>query len=307
MINRKRIFKIAGITIVVIILLTLAGSFLFSYLAKKKIKGAQIGNFQLESKKINTNLFRRQIRFSNAKLTTENSRNNIVIPEARLSGIKLLHLIFSNEMEVKKFKISGPTINFYKKDESKSSATPPSAARNTGKKRVVLIHHLEIPKLQFHFLDEGKNKPDTVFSTLLDFNIWELNTDSASHGYSKKKFGFSRAKLFAEKGSFKTSNGLFNLHFDKMGFDTEAPNLIISRLEFNSPYGKYELGQQTGVETNWYDISIDSIQLNNFDVAALIKDTAIIFGNSSIKNIDAEIFRDKHLPFPDKKDTKLPS
>lgn len=305
--SKKRILKIAGITVAAIIFLIVAGSFLFSYFAKKKIKSAQIGKFKLESEKVETNLFQRQITLSDAKLSTSESKNNVTIPKAKLSGIKLIKMLLSNKMVVKEFSVDGPTINFYRQ-QNKASSDTSSTSNGSEKKRIILIKHLEIPGLKFNFLVEKENKPDTVFSTLLDVDVWKLNTDSTmSPGYSNPAFGFERVKLFAEKGNLEVAEGLYNLSFDKLSFDTNEPDLVISSARLASPYSKYGIGQHTGVETNWYDLHIDSIRFNAINISKLMQDTALIISKTTIANIEADIFRDKHLPFPEKPDTKLPS
>ncbi len=44
-----------------------------------------------------------------------------------------------------------------------------------------------------------------------------------------------------------------------MNFDSEQPDLTVTNAEFVSPYGKYEIGQHTGVETDWYNLQTESI------------------------------------------------
>lgn len=306
--HKKRIFKIAGIAIAAVIFLIVAGAFLFSHFADKKLKDSKLGSFELKSNKVETNLFRRQITLTDAQLSATGSENTITIPKARIRGIKLLHTIFSNELVVKEFTVDGPTINFYKKGNKKTETDSTAASGKSGKKRIIVIKHLEIPGLQFNYLMGTADKPDTIFSTHLDLNVWKLNTDSASSGYSTSAFNFERIKLFAEKGKLKVRNGLFYLSFDKLNFDTKNPALTVSSAKFASPYSRYEIGEQRGVETNWYNINIDSIQLNQIEISKLLQDTALVIGQTNIKNIEADIFRDKHLPFPEKKpDTKLPS
>ncbi len=302
MTKSKRIFITVIVIVVAVVFLIVAGSFLFSHLAKKNIRGLKFASLELNSQNIETNLFKRQIILKEAELKAPGSGNNVVIPNAKLTGIHLFHLIFSNEIVVNKFTVSGPTINFYKKDGGKSSSDTTGRKKNT-----VLIKHLEVPGLEFNLLTENDNKPDTTFTTVLDFDIWKLSTDSASAGkYSLGGVNFNRIEAMIKQGSYKMKNKLYRLSYKRIGFNSEEPDLTIAGLKMDSPHKKFEIGHVTGVQTDWLNINIDSLRLKNIDLKAALQDTAIIFGACSIKNFEVEVFRDKRLEFPQKPDTKLP-
>ncbi|MFW5755883.1 MAG: DUF748 domain-containing protein, partial [Tangfeifania sp.] len=209
-------------------------------------------------------------------------------------------------MTVENFEISGSTVHLYKKTV-KTSAEP-ADTKSSSDSQIIKIKHLNISDLQFYYLNENQNKPDTVFSISLDFAMWDFNTDStAAKNFRSPLFQFDRVELSAENGELKVKNGLYNLIFSKMNFDSEQPDLTVASAEFISPYGKYEIGKHTGFEIDWYNLKADNIRFKNIKLAELLRDTALILREISIKNIKAEIFRDKRLPFPEKPDTKLPA
>ncbi len=189
----------------------LPGLFYFHILPK--INEAQPGAFKFKSEKIETNLFRRRITLNNAELTAQNSNTNIIVPKVKISGIKLLHLLFTNEMSINNFELSGSTTHLYSKKQQKTSADS-TDTKSSSDKQVIKIKHLDINDLQFYYLDQNQDKPDTVFSTLLDFDVWNLNTDStATSSFRSPLFQFDRVKLFAEKGELKVANGIIQFGF----------------------------------------------------------------------------------------------
>ncbi len=298
----KRIFTTVVIIIAAVIFLIIAGSFLFSRLAKKNIRGLKFASLELSSQTIETNLLKRQITLKDADLKAAGTHNNVVIPNAKLSGIHLIHLILSNEIVVNKFTVSGPTINFYGKNDSES---PADTTRK--EKRTVLIKHLEVPELEINLLTEQKDKPDTTFSAVLDIDIRQLTTDSVRHGnYAFGNVFLDEVDLKISKGFFALKKNLYSLFFNNIRFNSESRELNVAELNITSQHSKFEIGHITGVETSWINMQIDSLKIKEIDLHAALKDTAVIFEKCSINNFDIEVFKDKRLPFPEKPDTKLP-
>lgn len=305
--NQKRIFKIAGIVIAVIILFLVAGSFLFSYFAKHKIRQTKLGAYELQSEKIETSIFQRQITLIDTKLSAKNSESRIIIPKAKVSGIKLIHLLFNKKIAVNTFSVQGPAIYLYKNSNKSSDST--STKSSSAISRTIKIKQLEISGVEFHLLKQQQNEVDTVFTTLFGLNISNLSTDSSNtdYRYSAPGFHFDKIEFIARQGEVKMGKGLYKFHFENLSFDSDYPNLVVAKSKFTSPYGKYEIGQHTGVETDWYNMKIDSIELSSIKLHSLLKDTIFMLNNINIGNIQADIFRDKRLQFPKKPDTKLPA
>ncbi len=153
-----------------------------------------------------------------------------------------------------------------------------------------------------------KNSGDTTFSTRGDFEVWNFTNDSASSGYPVKSFKVGRIKLFAQKGSLPLKKGLYTLSFDSLKFDTEEKALMINRINVVSAYGPYAMPDHNGgVETDWYNMQLDSFSLTGINTGRLFTDTSFVAKSGEIGYYNGDILRDKRPPFPEKPDTKLPS
>ena len=307
--NKNKILKITGIAIAVVVTIVIVAAFLFSHLVNQQIQNAKLGSFEMKNEKVDTNLLKRQIILTNTKITANNSKSNITVPKAKITGIKLFHLLLKGELAIRHFDLSGSTVYLYKqKQQNKASANTNPKDSSGSKNRTIKINHVDISDVEFHYLTIKENKPDTLFSTLIDVDMYNLNTDSsATSSYYSSFFSFDAINFIAKKGALSVGEGIYSLTFNTLKFDSEHPDLKVSQTKFFSPYSRYEIGQQTGVETDWYDIEIDDIELNDIRLQKLLRDTVLNFAHSSISGLDANIFRDKRLPFPEKPDTKLPA
>jgi hypothetical protein len=61
-----------------------------------------------------------------------------------------------------------------------------------------------------------------------------------------------------------------------------------------------------GVETDWYNISLDSFALQGFHLDKFLNDNLLVVTKAELNRLTLHTFRDKRLPFPEKQDTRLP-
>jgi hypothetical protein len=304
--NNKWYIKIALIIISSVLLFMIAGSFLFSYLIKKNINEAQFGNFMLKSESVDTNLIKRQITLAETEIITENSENKFIVPEAKLRGIHLFKLIFGKGLTVDNVAIAQPVIRYYSKQKNQKNSKEISSPDKI-QKRTVHIKKFDIQGAELFLLNEQPTKPDTIFSTVFNAEVWDITTDSLSFGYNAEYFYFQHIKLVVQKGSFPLKNSLYTFSTDSLYFDSRAQILYVDSARLVTRHTKTELGQITGVETDWYNFSFKELEIQNINIKNLSEKPAIVSKQIQIADFMAEIYRDKRLPFPKKPDTKLPS
>lgn len=289
-------------TLFLLLLALIAGLILFSnFLANKiisdKLKKPDADNLQILFQDIETQMFLRSIKLTNVLIQQPESEEQIKIKELEISGLKLLSLLVKKTFVAEKISVSGAELN----------ATSPLKLSHFKKPNTsFVIKNLEIIRAKILVYPPSGNNNDTLFFSCLNFAGKNFHLGKAEKTQSNKPKTFNQFQANFSNTVFNFPDKLYQIQLDELKFNSENQLATLDKGRLITRYSKYEIGQKTGVETDWYEISFDGLDIEKFDLNYFLGKNGPVTGNVFLKNFNAKIFRDKHLPFPDKPETKLP-
>lgn len=304
--NKKHYWRTALVVAAIALVVVAGASFIVSEVLERKIM--QLGktaaqNLTLE--KVRVNLLTRNITIRG--LTWEESQNGsqIEIPKLRLHRVRIIPALFKKHYNIQKVSVSGSGIQFVSKNENNE----PTQEKNRKAQQLpsVEIGQLEISDALFMVSDSDSTAADTLISGRCTLHLNRLKTRDSTLHYSIGNIGFNELTLEVKALRYHFPNGLYRVQADHFTYESQHEKGLISGFSLESLYPKYEIGQHTGVETDWYQLNTDSILLNKLSLAAAFHDSAFRVAEMELRNNEFAIFRDKRLPFPEKPDTKLPA
>ncbi len=291
-------FSTAALTLAAVIFITVIGERVLSFQLKEKLKGSSIGQFNLNFKDLNVNLFLNQIKFEEVRLHHKQDSSEGTVENIVFSGFRVLPFIFKGEVVIGEAGIHHPVLflseNWQKKEEDESAD--------------VKTAPLHIKKL---YIDDAilklysSSKPDTTLAIHFDIEITDISTNQ-KRKFSFQNTYFEKLSLNIRKSRWNTANGLYSVIIDSAKVNTQDNNINIHQFNFKTRYAKYEAGHKKGVETDWFDFLIQNIELNNVDFEKAFGSKLLILSTFKIGYFKGTAFRDKRLPFPQKPDTPLP-
>lgn len=229
---------------------------------------------------------------------TDSSKNSLLIPEISLDGLHYFLLIFSSKIEVNKLTISSPQLKLqlpFNLPASNSNSKPGIADFE------MLFNKIEL-KNSTITIEERKG---LVQLTGLDIRLQNLKKSERTDT-TQKQFDFGELEISAGSFQYTFEDSLYTFSAKQLAVNSLEKSVKINEASLVSNYSKYEIGHRTGVETDWYNIVFGAINMDGFDLEALKTNKSVQLVFVSFEKFEAEIFRDKRLPFPDKPDTKLP-
>ncbi len=306
--KKNKPFIIAGLIIIGIGLLIWVAAIVIGNKIENELQNQQVGSYIIQNRNVKVNLFMRQITIRNTEIEDTVSGNFISIPETIARGIHIFPLIFRDNLIINKVIIGTPQITLLKNSsEEKEEITD----RNPDIEQETDIEHIGIRKLEIQnaslLLQEmSENKSDTLFFLQTGLELWNLNIGSREEQLRFEEHSAERFRISAQSGSYHIPGDLYLLNFESFTFDTRQEALNLENLHLSSIPAKYEIGKLTGVETDWYDITLQQFEVQGISLDAFLNDTALVFRKATLQELNAHIFRDKRPPFPEKPDTPLP-
>jgi len=295
--RKKYVWRIALILFIAILFLVLASSFFASSLLLDKINGLKINGIALKAERAEVHLLRNHFVLRTVEIT-DSAKNTVLIPEISLDGLHYLRLIFGSKIEVNKLTISSPQLKLqmpFNLPASDSNSKPGIADYE------MLFNNIELKNSTITIKQHSGLVQFTGFDIRLQKLKKNVKTDSA-----QKQFDFGELEIYADNFQYTFEDSLYVFSAKHLAVNSLEKRVKISEASLVSNYSKYEIGHRTGVETDWYNIVFGAINMDGFELDALKTNQSLQLSFVNFERFEAEIFRDKRLPFPDKPDTKLP-
>ncbi len=297
------------ITIVVVlsaVLLVWIGSIILSNAIEKKIRDkSTIGGYKIEFEELNINLLTRNATVKNVDLVDSLGGQTISVKEIEIHKFHLFAALFNKKYKVKSVLISNPNLSFVMPKNQKNQESHQSKKGDQIPK--INIKKLEIEDAEITISKADSISLDTIFNTQLNFEMNSISTYDTTLQYATKWGNFERLEFQLANTRYIFPNRLYRIETHKLNYNSSEKEVRLDSFALKSEYSKYEIAQQTGVETDWLDISTNAVILSNLDLSKILIDTTFAVSEIKIPELSIDVFRDKRLPFPQKPDTKLPS
>lgn len=293
----NNILKTAVILIIAVLLFVSVGSYLMSDLLLNKVNELKIKGISIKAEQAEVQILRNTVLLEQIEVT-DSTNNSLVIPKIRLDGLRYLKLIFSKLIEVDKLSLEGSQLKLNLPFEFPKYE--PSSDSKMGSYEL-LLNELDIVHAEINV------KQQKGYLRLHNLNLkLEGLRKFAKSDSIQKPFDIAEIELDADDFLYTFKDSLYLFESKKLALSSKDKTIRIEDATITSNYSKYEIGHQTGVETDWYHILFGTLRIDGFEPEVLKKDRALQFAFVNFDQLDAEIFRDKRLPFPDREDTKLP-
>lgn len=304
--SKIRLIKIALWTAIVLICIAVSlgiASAIISNKLEKEISNSSIGTYKIQVRDITSSLITGNLTFYDAQLYDTTGGSFIVVPEFKIKGVQILKLIFSKKISLNRILINNAKINL---DLDKGNKLKLPKNRNSSSKyNLENIGSIKISQSNILINIKDLNNSDSLYNTNLDIDIWNISNIEPKN-YSYKKTNFDSLSFTLSNGSYLFPNKLYQANYETITYKSSESKLWIDLLSLKTRYAKYEIGNQTGTETDWFDFNLSGILMDKISLTHLLSHKTLLMQQVRINNFTGEAFKDKRLPFPEKPDTKLP-
>lgn len=293
----KRPLSVIAITLLILFSFWLVVKVGVKKYVETQIKELKFSSFTVSgSPEVKVKLFRRQISIFETEMEGEGAEK-IEVHKVQFTGIHIFPILFNGDVIINEILIHEPAISI-------SKQTDFTFGKESSEK--IKFRKLEVRNGRLLMRQTDSTKNDTVVYVQLNTELWDLDINSKASEFVFQNHSFNRVRISLNNCKYFFPNALYRVAFDTLDFDSQQPDLPILNFRIKSEYPKYEIAHVKGVETDWYDISLDRIAFNNIQLKSLLKDSLLIVDKTVLHGLEMHAFRDKRLPFPEKPDTKLP-
>ena len=297
----NKILKILIYSLLVVILLIGAAGFILPDLLENKLREALIGEFyeqsneqyQLGLKSINISFWSREILADSIVVTPTSDSLEIKNVEASsilIDGIQWSSLLSQRFPEFRSVTISEPNAELYARRISSAKPTP--GTQDTTSRNITLsTFDVFILKGTGKIVERDGNEVFSLGS--FDLSAKQVNLNTILQGAYVpylQDLSFSGSDLF-----WNLEEDFYHFTINEFAFNKESKMARVEGLAFTPIVPKYDFAKYKGKQLDRFDLSVESIQMENVNLDSLFV-PAIDLSQITIIGADLEVFHDKHMP-----------
>lgn len=321
---RKKWFKITVITISAILLLLIAaGISVNSYWSpiigeriKKSIYTATDSLYKVDFSKIRLHVLQGNIIIDNITLTPDttvynrlkrpkkatNNLYQLKVKQIVFKHVHPLQLYFNKKLNIETINIINPDLQIKYENLAKEDSTVKD--QQTVYQRIkdelhsIAVGKISLQDVNFRYTDLSGEKPKIISLKNLDIGGAELLIDSLTQT-DKKRFLFCKdisARLSDYQDVFL--EGLYTYKFKSLMISTKLNAMELIELTIKPQLSEMKFAEKFKVQTDRYELSFDSIRMDNFDLKALNKFRKLRSSNLHMTNGKLDIYSDRRFPKP---------
>jgi len=333
----KKVLKITGIIIGVILLIAVGvllyvnhnASKIADDLVQKNFKKSDLSKvYDMDYEDLNVNILSGNLKLTNFKLSPKPGfyeasdslrfANPMLvdasIPKLTINGLNIgTDLDFSN-LKLESLFIDRPTIKFIhhlsKAETEKVKKAYSNTVEDTAAKSPTL-QQLKVGKFKL-------NKGDFVLYNHLDkltvFEAGEVNVDLAGvvirPGHIIETIlqeKFDDASVQVKDIYYPLENGFYDIRCGKVDLKLMEDGIDLYDIAVVPKYSKAEFGKAFGKQTDRLDITIDKLEIIKISINKLLLENKITISKIVVSGANADLYRDKNIPFDTTKYPPLPN
>ncbi|UII26469.1 hypothetical protein LVD15_24760 [Fulvivirga maritima] len=312
--RKKKSSKIIIITAVVLIVLIGTGIFLVKQYAKPYVRGKiteQLDSLSNSPWNLQYDSFSIDLSGGNFSITNlsidhqadSSSRYKVSTDQLEITGIGIITYLLNKKISINNIHLSKPKIQLINKQQAKNKQDSSSTAKSRPKLPKMKIGKIAISDGQIQILHADSSLANPMLEAEFNFELTKLKTDSTeAHEYN---FFDMETLLFDMKNIAYKPDSLYLINLKQLSLSLQDSSLMLDSASITSQYSKFDLGLAVGHEIDWMDISNQSIAIKHINFKEIFNDSTYHAGAITVNGLNALIFRDKRLPFPDKPNTEL--
>jgi len=295
-------------------------------------------NQTIDLKRIALDTEEERMYIENLVLGTLSAHNRKNIFSGKVDTVSLEGVDYKNGVNARQFRISGVDIDYYLSPDSAISLQMPQLALNDlsldtrDKDPVIRMGnlHVEASNIRLSKTSKPATKTDVRFNHLdiKNFN-WDkngytidsvdmsmehlytvrngrlskqvndtvrMNASGLSMDRTFKKYKVNNIEFDASNISIPVDNGFYTLNIQKISLKNR--NLRVDNLHYISTYPQLEFSFKHPKHSDWFDIQVGHIALDEIDIPALWRDTALIVKEATVNDMTLQNMKNQKIVLP---------
>ncbi|MBL3657577.1 AsmA family protein [Fulvivirga sediminis] len=312
--QKKKSSKIIIITAVVLIALTGISIFLVKQYANpyvrdkitEKLDSLSHSPWNLKYDSFSIDLSSGNFSISNLSINhakDSSSQYKISTDQLEIKGIGLVTYLLNKKISINNIHLYNPNIQLVSKKQKQNAQDSSQTSGSTPKLPKIKIGKIAFSDGKIEILHADSTLANPMLRADFNFELTELATDSTeAHEYNF--FDVEELTFDMENIAFKPDS-LYLFEFKKLKLSLQDSSLTLDSASITSQYSKFDMGLEVGHEIDWMDIQNQSIAIKHINFKELFNDSTYHAGSVTVNGLNALLFRDKRLPFPEKPNTEL--
>ena len=262
-------------------------------------------SIQLKYADLNVNILSGSADINEVSYNSEDSANvyEITFDKLRIDGLGVMSFLMNKEIKFDDILLENPHLKWTRKTVIDSTY---QQQENEEKKKLpsILVKNFRTTSGSFAILNRNEETINPLLTGEFKLALDQLRVDSAER-QRFKFFDLHNLVFDLRNVEMNMPDSLFKMSIKEIDVDLLAGSVHIDSIHYNSRYKKFKIGHVANHEIDWMDVTTKSIDIAGINTEMIISQGLYLIQCITINDLNASIFRDKPLVFPNKPDTKL--
>jgi hypothetical protein len=256
------------------------------------------GNVTVDSLSITPNLdvYQKMIRIGKAP----ENLVSLKIYKLSVKNVNPVKVYRQKKLDIKNITIQNPELAvFYTKlknqrKKKEDNRTPYQRLKST--LNSLKIGSIFLNNVKFKYIDQNFENPKITFLDKMNIRINDFLIDSASRFDSTRLFGTKDIIAEISDYSFATSDSMYHMKLKHALVSTQNKKLTLTNVGLIPRYPNMAFTSKYKTQQERYNLTFDSVLVNNLDFNALLDERTIKSSNLTLANGDLKVFLNRGKP-----------
>lgn len=260
-------------------------------------------NHRIDYKRIRVNLFNKTIilkdvrMYPDSSLTVNDLRYEIKVKNIRLTGFRIREMLFHKTLIIDDFLVASPEVMVMLPldqkeviEDVKKNEAPKKSSQLLQK---ILLKKITLSSGSFTLTRNGKVLAISPDINILanDINL-EKNSKDEPIGFTYGDYVITLTEI-----ALKGENSLYEISLGKFSAGKKNLTITLEDLRIKPKYDKKEFSKKLQYQTDRFDVTVGELQVHHTGLWKLLENEPLEITNLSIDSVNADIYRDKNVPF----------
>ncbi len=258
----------------------------------KLLTAEEFSNYSITIRKVRANILTQSIYLKDIHVSTDTLEKNnfldIRMNRLRINDIHIRAFLKDGNLDIDKIMIDEPRISIG------MDFKPPAKKKKGRPEREITSLSINKLRITDGVFQRFNNKITDIELNEIYFNITDvfLPFDNPSD----KQLRFSDFIVAVKAGSLFTDDKMYKLSFDELHSNYCDSSLKMYSVNVIPQYEKYKFSKMLGYQTDRFDAYIKEVSLSGLQYNDLFRENNFIAQKVNLKDVKADVFRDKQIP-----------
>lgn len=227
---------------------------------------------------------------------------HVHIKTLKVKRLELLGMLRNRALNIRSIVLSDPVVQLTKTyhayNDTLAVEKPKKTLYESIQSALQSLHvaRIDLANATFRYRENRQDASTDFRLDSIQLHIENVLIAEGAEADTSRLYYSKRIEAFIPGFEYHFSDGFYKIQFDALRVNTQEKSLSFAKLRYQPLMDKAAFYKKQGKNTTRFDLSFDSLSLNQLDFKRLLEKQEVFAARASVKNGYARLYDDKRYP-----------